>query len=384
MEKQYLLPEAVRNLFPYFRWCGFIATCCIAYISARFGWISEPESWGQAAAQCIAFGLCTFAVSYLPTLIYWAYRNADYATVGIGAAILLIATPFDFMSSAGGVGTSRSLSIQQSDVQNVKWDDKRQTLADLKSTESLWVKRLDKLESENGGWLTSVTAEGLKKRLPGLNLAIELEAGRGGCGPICEEKTKMRDEVESRIATIDKRVDIEAQIVATRALIEKARDNSAVVEKGTSPSAAQSGFMAKLTSMSTATPDVSTREAANLSYSVLFGLLGILLGLINIMIFTMDGTPTSRPNPPKSTPRREPEPQYGLPQGSYRTDEGSEAMAARFAPKTTVRPSQHVPEQRFERHDTANVTIVKDDEARRLRENLKRALAPHMGDEVFA
>lgn len=190
---------------------------------------------------------------------------------GIGAFCLAV----ELVTHMGYTFGQRHQNVTQAVHQTVSYQEQRAALDEGKRDLAMWEKRLASLTAENG-WSATVTADGLRARLPGLELAIQQESKRGGCGPKCLERTKERDEIASRVAILEERTDLQKRIEATKRVLDKQRDKTAATDLGNSAVVEQSQAFAKLATWNLR-PDADSVDW--IKY-----ILGVLIALVTVII----------------------------------------------------------------------------------------------------
>lgn len=211
-------------------------------------------SFSFGAAMSLAHGITLALLSCLAAVMFTAidHLRAHGLTPWKSYVLSALAVVFlgaELFSHIGySVGT-RVENTEMTGIQNTKYEDSREQVVDNKKNLAMWNERLGKLETENG-WAATVTAESLRSKLPGLNLQIEQEAKRGGCGPNCLRYTKERDDVQAQIAIAEEKTDLTKKIEATQKLVDKYREKSATVEYKSSPIINQTKFVAQLATVS--------------------------------------------------------------------------------------------------------------------------------------
>lgn len=173
----------------------------------------------------LALAGLTFCAAFGPSVSYKAYEDKKLASalvLGTVAGFMLIA---EYGSHHAYTSGARGHNIVDARVQNAKYKGAQETVTEDKTDLKMWEKRLADLESEHG-WVTTVTAEALRARLASANLAIDLEARRGGCKSRCLERTRERDEIASRVALAEEKADLTKKIEATKRVLASARDKA--------------------------------------------------------------------------------------------------------------------------------------------------------------
>jgi hypothetical protein len=154
----------------------------------------------------------------------------------------------EWYSHNGYTAGLRGVDIGDAKVQQAKYQSAHVAVDDDKTNLEMWRKRLAALETEHA-WAASVTADALRAQLTSANLAIDLEAKRGGCKAKCLARTKERDDIATKIALAEEKADLTKKIEATRNVLAKARDKADTTEFKHSAAAQQATSIAKLVSM---------------------------------------------------------------------------------------------------------------------------------------
>jgi hypothetical protein len=221
--------------------CAIVALAIDAAISWQYGIT-------QTRMHAAGFAMVAILFAILPEHAYDAFARG-YKKMGWGLVLLCLPVGSAAYYTHLGYGSSiRVGNVSEAKVQNVKYTDARDQVVDNKANLEMWKTQLAKLKTENA-WSAAVTADGLRARLPALELAIAQEAKRKGCGPICLARTKERDEVQSQIATTEAMSDLTRRIEATQKLVDKYREQSAQTKHQESPIHNQIAAGAKIWNM---------------------------------------------------------------------------------------------------------------------------------------
>ena len=218
---------------------GTVGLVSGAYMSFSFG-----------AAMSLAHGITLALLTVLAAVMFTAidHLRRNGCSRGMTRALTTLAFVFlgaELFSHVGySVGT-RVENTELTGVQNVKYTDTREAVVDHKANLSLWQAQLAQLK-----WSGTVSADALRARLPGLELAIAQESKRGGCGPVCLQRTKERDDVQAQIGSAEAANDLSKRIEATQRLIDKSREQSAVTEFKSSPIVNQTKFVSQIATAS--------------------------------------------------------------------------------------------------------------------------------------
>lgn len=222
--------------------CGFYGLYVSAKMAHKFGSTISPEH---------ASGLVLITI--LAAFIFAARdifkSRGDKTMAFVAGALGVMFVSAELWSHIGYTVGQRHGNVVGATVQKAKFDDNRDSVDQAKRDIVSAQARLDELQKQNG-WAASVSADALRAKLESLNLAIKLEAERGGCKARCLERTKERDELASRIAILEERTSLDTKIAAAKAWLEKAKVTAANTDVGESSVVEQALLPAKLISMS--------------------------------------------------------------------------------------------------------------------------------------
>jgi hypothetical protein len=231
-----------------FRHVGLVLTVVSAALTGLFGLTMASNIVMQVV---IAVGLmcATVASAYVWPFVAEAFQARRRATACVLAAFGMLVTGTDLTTNFGSIAWQRSLDVTEAKVSQTKWSDARDNVTEGKTNLELWRKRLETLEAQNA-WSATVTADALRAQLAGANLAIDLEAKRGGCKAKCLERTKERDDIASKIAIAEETGQLRKQIAATKAVLAQHREQSANTEKKESAAEMQNVSLASVFTLS--------------------------------------------------------------------------------------------------------------------------------------
>jgi hypothetical protein len=164
--------------FGQFLWLlALVAMAVDAGISYEFG---RELSLMHAAG----FALVALAFCILPDVAAMEWHKGRKSAAGwIGAACI----PLGFVAFFTHVGYSASIRVgdmQQTGVQNTVHADTRKAVSEAEGKIKFFTERIASLKAANP-WVTTVSADGLKGRIPAMEESIAQESRRGGCGPKC-------------------------------------------------------------------------------------------------------------------------------------------------------------------------------------------------------
>lgn len=225
--------------------------------------------------MCLLFGLVTGTMTglwaFLPSKVLNLYHQRKWLSLALAAPFLVLAGLQDLVGNYSSSAWQINGGIQAATVQNVRYDNRQKTLQDNRKLLNGFRERLAKL-NERHQWLPTVTTAAMKAKLESANLAIKQEAARGGCGPICLEKTRERDEILSRIAISSGKAKLEEQIAATTRVIQELTGKAEVVEKSSSGAKLRNAAIAGWYELSPETSEI-VEYWVNAVLLVLFALL---------------------------------------------------------------------------------------------------------------
>lgn len=170
--------------------------------------------------------------------------------------------------------------------QNVKHKGAQDTVHEHERQIAFWETRLASLMSKNG-WTATVTADALRAKLEGLNLAIKLEAEKRGCKEKCLARTKERDEVASRIAVLEETKDLSGKIADAKSALAELRDKAGKVEFRSSQTEHMNAFLSKAVAIfgqGSIEPDRMTEEVTQQSANLAMALAGTGLPALALFI----------------------------------------------------------------------------------------------------
>lgn len=229
----------------YFRMAALVCSAASAILTAYFGLQQNPNVI-LALALAAFLVACSLASDYIILFVTEAWKKGSRLAVAGMVAAGAFVFSLNLMSNIGSVGWQKDVTVTEAKVQTTNYQDIGVTIAKAEDNERIYTSRIKQLSEANGGWVTSVTADALRARIPGLELAIQQESRRGGCGPICLQRTKERDEVLARIGVLEEINKTEAMLKATREALAKLREKRAEQKPAVAAADSQSKFFASL------------------------------------------------------------------------------------------------------------------------------------------
>lgn len=198
---------------------GLLMLAVDAALSAAYGFT-------QTTLHGVGFALVAVMFALLPD----AAREEWEEGRKVGAVVMgLLCLPIGAVAYYSHIGYGAGVrvgDIQRATVQNAVHADTRDSVTDARAQLAMFTKRLTDLEAKNA-WLPTVTADGLRAEIETKDEAIRQEERRGGCGPKCLALKTDRANIEARRAAAEERKDLSAQIAATRAVVDRAREKAA-------------------------------------------------------------------------------------------------------------------------------------------------------------
>lgn len=221
---------------------GIVTLIVAAAMSVDFG-------WSVSSKHALFLGCLSLVAAFLPDAArdQWKHESKPMGFIlGLVAVPLLL---IEFGSHAGYTAGLRGNNISEAKVQNTKYDDTRDQVADHRANLKMWQAQLAKLQADNA-WAATVKADGLRSELATLKARIEEEkkGNRGrkaGCGKECERLQNEAVALEQKIATVEQASDLSKRIEATQRLVDASREKAANTAHKVSTVDHQNGFYAQ-------------------------------------------------------------------------------------------------------------------------------------------
>lgn len=204
----------------------------------------------QTVWHGIGFAVVALFFSQLPDGAYEEYQKGNKAAAVILGILCIPLGAVAYQSHIGFGAGVRMGDMKKAMLQQTRYDDGRENVADAKRNNDLWTKQLAELNEKNR-WVASVKADALRAELATFGARIEEEKkgkrGRAaGCGKECERLQDEAKAVAARIATSEQAEDLTKRIEATQRLISAYREKSEKTEAGVSSVANQTEANAQL------------------------------------------------------------------------------------------------------------------------------------------
>jgi hypothetical protein len=232
----------IRKLFARYTPWGKFWLCLAIVLLLAAAAMSFDFGWGVSAKHAIFLAGMSFVTAFIPDAAYEMWQeNKKGAALAIAACSIPL-FGLEFFSHAGYTAGLRGLNVSDTKVQNVKYDAAQDTVAENKRQLEFWQRRLETLTTQNG-WTATVTADGLRAKLPSLELAIQQESSN--CKARCLARTKERDEIAERIKVLEETNDLSGKIAHAKQVLANIRDKAATVEHKSSAVEHQNAFLTK-------------------------------------------------------------------------------------------------------------------------------------------
>lgn len=221
----------------FWMWAGIVTLICSMGMAYDYG---SQVTWKHG----LVMGALSFATAFL---LEEAYSYWKRGLTGVAIGLTIVSIPMFWQETKSHIAYTagfRTASVEKVKVQNTKYNGAQDTVEENKAQLAFWQKRLETLTSQNG-WTATVTADGLRAKLPSLELAIKQEEANGGCKSKCLARTKERDEIAERVKVLEETNDLSAKIAHAKQVLGNLRDKAATVEHQTSIVEHQTDFLQK-------------------------------------------------------------------------------------------------------------------------------------------
>ena len=280
------MSQTIKDLFGeltawgrFWLWLGLAALCAAAWMSFMVG---LKMTWAHA----IFMAILTIVAAFLPEAAYKAWHERKRASA---IALAILAAPLfvvEFGQHAAYTAGIRGHELATTKVQNIKYEDARDDVAEAKANLTMFTKRLADIETKQA-WAASVTADGLRANIETAQKAIDLETARGGCKAKCLGLMKEKASLEERIKTLEARDDYTGKIEAAKAVIARAREKSAATEHKSSQTEHMNAFLSKAVAFvgdGSLEPNARIEQGTQLSANLAIALAGTGLPALALFI----------------------------------------------------------------------------------------------------
>jgi len=225
-----------------------VASGMVALVSGAFMAFSFGREMSYLHA--VTLGLLSIVAAFMPTMIDHMRKAGRTPTAAVLGMLCTIFIGAEYFSHLGYTIGHRVRDTEETGVQNTKYTDTREQVADHRKNLAMWQAQLAKLQSDNA-WAATVKADGLRSELATLKARVEEEkkGNRGrkaGCGKECERLQNEANALEQRIATVEQASDLTKRIEATQRLVDASREKAATTQHRSSSIINQTKFVGQL------------------------------------------------------------------------------------------------------------------------------------------
>ena len=256
----------------FWMWAGLITLVCSMGMAYDYG---SQVTFKHGAVMAAL----SFATAFL---LEEAYSFWKKGLTGVALGLTIISVPMFWQEGKSHIAYTagyRGASVESVHVQNTKYNSTVAAESEEKAAYDMMAKRFAELNAQNG-WAATMTADAERAKLPGLELAIQLESKRGGCKQVCETKTKERDAVNSRIAVLEERSALQQKLEAARAYLDKRREKVAGTEHKSSVVEHQTNTLIRIASLFStgdAKTNAAIQEGVDLENTIGLALMPVIL-----------------------------------------------------------------------------------------------------------
>lgn len=270
----------------------------------------ELTAWGRfwlylglstllvAAAMSYSFGaeistkhalflMCLSAIAaFLPEAAYTQWEDGRKIVSVVLGVLALPVLVIEFYTHAGYTAGLRGSNIETAQVQNMRFDGAQDQAKENAALLASFKKQLADFRAKNE-WVTTASADGLKKQLDVMQKEIDLEAARKGCKAKCAALMKKKADVETQIATIEEGNALAGKIEGMQKVVDQKREVAGTVEHKSSAVDHQNKFLAKTVSLVTdgsLKPSEIMTESAQQTVNLMMALAGTGLPALALFI----------------------------------------------------------------------------------------------------
>lgn len=324
---------------------GFLLA--VALMSFGFG---KEMHWVHG----LALLFLTFVTAIVPDAGHHLFERKKFFALGL---VALFGAPMfwmEFTTHAGYAAGFRGKDVSEARVQNTKWDGAQEAAKEDKANLEMWKAQLAKLMDQDA-WTATVKADALREQLATVKerMVAEEKGARGrkaGRGKEFEGLQNEANALSIKIAKVEQREDLNKRIEATQRILDGKRAAAAVTEHKASAIGFQNEFFSQVAAFASGSGlNVSEVHKAGAEY-------GLSVGLAYAFTFG-------------------PAMAFFL-AGMYRRK--GEEVVERVPSAQVVAPySEPTPQSApLVSRESSNYVLVNDDEARKLKEAIKNAIAP--------
>lgn len=184
-----------------FRIAAVVCSFASAALTLVFGF-NQSNEWLIAFACASFLVACSFASDYVWLAVKDAWRSRSIGTLGYLVPGALFVLSLNLISNLGSVGWQRDTQITKATLQQTAYTDGRGTVTQAQKAVTDLEQQIAALAGANP-WVTTISADAERARVPAMQEAIRQEERRGGCGPKCLKLKTDLDALNARVATAE-------------------------------------------------------------------------------------------------------------------------------------------------------------------------------------
>lgn len=193
---------------------------CSCVLTGIFGATFGGESWFLMGIFFFVFCLISALCPILVNNFFSTLLRSNYVRAGILAPFAVFFVVTDLITNGGTAALFRQSDLVRTDNANTKAKDARN---EVKRVE----KRIAEIRSQTA-WQTKYLApEAYDDQIAAARLIRDNEAKRGGCGPLCEQKTQAMAELTAAKANALHRQSLKSEMVTLERELKEAKVASA-------------------------------------------------------------------------------------------------------------------------------------------------------------
>jgi len=336
--------DTLDNFRTQAKYGAVVLSIASAILTFAFGLYTNTNVW-LALTCAIALVVCSVGSDYIWLFVADAWKAGRKTLVGSLLAGAVLFTGVNLLTNLGSVGWQRDSANQTAKLNTVSYEDTRKEIEDATALRKILLSERARLIQERG-WTAHVPAESFNGRIEAQKMALSQEAARGGCKAKCLAEREKLATLEADKATsleIEKK---DKQLEAIDKKLGTLNAKSDGKKPEVSAAKSQSNFFAGLVTVSL-DPSETAEQWTNKAIAILIAVFLVFGPQVLSFI-------AHRP-------------------GGRREDKAfaPPAPAAPVAPFVPYQPPAPVVSR-----ESSNYVLVNDDEARKLKEAIKNAIAP--------
>ena len=155
--------KSIDDIQPYARIAGITLAGVSCVMTMIFAW-SLGSHWMISAFLSVALGIASLSSAFIWSFVATWFEDRRYLPAVVAMIGGFIFTGTDLTSNFGAIAWQRDVNVQTATVQNVKYDDSREQVAENRANLQMWKDQLAKLTAENA-WAATVTPDGIQAQI---------------------------------------------------------------------------------------------------------------------------------------------------------------------------------------------------------------------------